>query len=255
MRIHESILRGCVLKPDHDSGKLINKSTKDDKAVINIAIDGPSGAGKSTISRLAAERFGFIYVDTGALYRVVGLCALRRGIDPCDAVQAGELLKDIRVDMKYTDGRQRVYLNGEDVTDEIRTHAVSKAASDISAHPAVRDFLMDTQRSIAAANNVIMDGRDIGTTILPDAQIKIFLTASCEDRARRRYDELVSRGESITYERVLSDVKQRDYNDSHRAVSPLKAADDAIVLDTTGNTLEKSVKLIIDTIKDRIDYI
>ena len=223
--------------------------------MINIAIDGPSGAGKSTISKLAAQRFGYIYVDTGALYRAVGLYAVRCGIDPQNADQSEAILKDMSIEMMYVKGHQRVYLNGEDVTDDLRTPQISKAASDISAHPAVRRFLLDTQRKLAAENNVIMDGRDIGTTILPDAQIKIFLTASAEDRARRRYDELIAKGEDVTYEGVLSDLKQRDYNDSHRAASPLKAADDAILIDTTGNTLEKSVEIIVNTIKSRIECI
>ncbi len=223
--------------------------------MINIAIDGPSGAGKSTISKLAAERFGYIYVDTGALYRAVGLYAVRCGIDPQNAEQSEAILKDMSIEMMYVKGHQRVYLNGEDVTDDLRTPQISKAASDISAHPAVRRFLLDTQRKLAAENNVIMDGRDIGTTILPDAQIKIFLTASAEDRARRRYDELIAKGEDVTYEGVLADLKQRDYNDSHRAASPLKAADDAILIDTTGNTLEKSVEIIVNTIKSRIECI
>lgn len=223
--------------------------------MINIAIDGPSGAGKSTISKLAAERFGYVYVDTGALYRAVGLYAVRCGIDPQNAEQSEAILKDMSIEMMYVKGHQRVYLNGEDVTDDLRTPQISKAASDISAHPAVRRFLLDTQRKLAAENNVIMDGRDIGTTILPDAQIKIFLTASAEDRARRRYDELIAKGEDVTYEGVLADLKQRDYNDSHRAASPLKAADDAILIDTTGNTLEKSVEIIVNTIKSRIECI
>lgn len=223
--------------------------------MINIAIDGPSGAGKSTISKLAAEKFGYIYVDTGALYRAVGLYAVRCGVDPQNAEQSESILRDVSIEMIYVSGHQRVYLNGEDVTDDIRTPQISKAASDISAHPAVRQFLLDTQRKLAAENNVIMDGRDIGTTILPDAQIKIFLTASSEDRARRRYDELIAKGEDVTYEGVLSDLKQRDYNDSHRAASPLEAAEDAILIDTTGNTLEKSVEIIVNTIKSRIDCI
>lgn len=223
--------------------------------MINIAIDGPSGAGKSTISKLAAQRFGYVYVDTGALYRAVGLYAVRCGIDPQNADQSEAILKDMSIEMMYVKGHQRVYLNGEDVTDDLRTPQISKAASDISAHPAVRRFLLDTQRKLAAENNVIMDGRDIGTTILPDAQIKIFLTASAEDRARRRYDELIAKGEDVTYEGVLADLKQRDYNDSHRAASPLKAADDAILIDTTGNTLEKSVEIIVNTIKSRIECI
>ncbi len=223
--------------------------------MINIAIDGPSGAGKSTISKLAAERFGYVYVDTGALYRAVGLYAVRCGIDPQNAEQSEAILKDMSIEMMYVKGHQRVYLNGEDVTDDLRTPQISKAASDISAYPAVRRFLLDTQRKLAAENNVIMDGRDIGTTILPDAQIKIFLTASAEDRARRRYDELIAKGEDVTYEGVLADLKQRDYNDSHRAASPLKAADDAILIDTTGNTLEKSVEIIVNTIKSRIECI
>lgn len=223
--------------------------------MINIAIDGPSGAGKSTISKLAAEKFGFIYVDTGALYRAVGLYAVRCGIDPKNAEQSENILKHAFIEMAYVNGSQRVYLNGDDVTDDIRTPQISKAASDISAHTSVRKYLLDTQRKLAAENNVIMDGRDIGTTILPEAQIKIFLTASPEDRAQRRYEELAAKGENVTYEEVLSDLKQRDYNDSHRSASPLKVADDAIVIDTTGNTLEESVNIVVSTINKRMDYL
>ncbi len=218
--------------------------------MINIAIDGPSGAGKSTISKLVAADLGYIYVDTGALYRAIGLYTIRRGADATDEKAVSALLKEIKVDMRYIDGQQKVYLNEEDVTDDIREHEVSRAASDASAHPAVREFLLELQRKIARENNVIMDGRDIGTVILPDAQIKIFLTADSDDRARRRYEELRSKGQNVTYEQILCDVNQRDYNDSHRALNPLRAAEDAVVIDTTGNTLEKSVNLIAETIKN-----
>lgn len=220
--------------------------------MINVAIDGPSGAGKSTIAKAVAERLGYIYVDTGALYRAVGLYAVRHGISPNSLPDVTNMLGSVKVDIKYIDGSQRVYLNGEDVSSAIREHEVSRATSDISAHPPVREFLLNTQRSIAEQNNVIMDGRDIGTTILPNAQIKIFLTASPEARARRRYDELIACGQDVNYEQILHDVKERDYNDSHRAVSPLKMAPDAVLIDTTDITLEESVEAVFNIINNGV---
>ncbi|MCL2031299.1 MAG: (d)CMP kinase [Oscillospiraceae bacterium] len=213
----------------------------------SIAIDGPSGAGKSTISRRLARDLGFLYVDTGAMYRVVGLYALRHPETPI-----AEALENIRMDMRYQDGLQRMYLNGEDVTDAIRRHEVCRAASDVSALPGVRAFLLDRQRSFAKTHDVIMDGRDIGTVILPDADIKIFLTADAEDRARRRYDELCARGTAPDYQTVLSDLRKRDYNDAHRAAAPLTPAAGAVIVDTTGNTFEESVRALKRIIRKKL---
>lgn len=221
--------------------------------MINVAIDGPAGAGKSTISRKAAETLGYIYIDTGALYRTVGLAALRKGIDidnPEDIVTV--LTEDLTVELKFIDGAQRMFLNKEDVSDFIRTPEASMAASRVSAVPEVRKFLFDLQKKMARENNCIMDGRDIGTVVLPDAKVKIFLTASPEARAERRYKELVEKGMDVKIEDVLADINERDYNDSHRAIAPLKQADDAILCDTSELTLEDSISLIINTIKDNI---
>ena len=201
--------------------------------MINVAIDGPAGAGKSTIARTAAQALGYIYVDTGALYRAVGVYSLRRGFDTKNADTVAGTLSDICVELKFIGGVQHVFLNGEDVSEEIRTPEASMAASDVSAVPAVRQFLFDLQRNIAKQNDCIMDGRDIGTVVLPRAQVKIFLTASPEARAMRRYRELQAKGAADTFEEVLADLKQRDYNDSHRAVAPLKPAEDSILVDTT----------------------
>lgn len=221
--------------------------------MINVAIDGPAGAGKSTISRAAANVLGFIYIDTGALYRTVGLNALRKKADlESPESIASTLTKDLSVELRFVGGEQRMFLNGEDVSKEIRTPEASMAASKVSAVPAVRAYLFDLQKKLASENNCIMDGRDIGTVVLPDAKVKIFLTASPESRAKRRFDELVEKGMDVKFEDVLEDMKQRDYNDSHRAIAPLKPAEDAILLDTSGFELEKSVALIIKTIKENI---
>lgn len=219
---------------------------------INVAIDGPAGAGKSTISRQAAKALGFIYVDTGALYRAVGLNALRKGIDTDDAEAVAESVRDISVELKYENGEQAVFLNGENVSAFIRTPEASMAASKVSAVPKVREFLFGLQQEIAAKNDCVMDGRDIGTVVLPNAQVKIFLTASAEARAQRRYKELVEKGEQVDYENVLAEMKQRDYNDSHRAVAPLKAADDAVTVDTTSLNLEESIEKIKNVIKEKL---
>lgn len=216
---------------------------------FNVAIDGPAGAGKSSIARAAAKELGFIYVDTGALYRAVGVYGLRNGVDNKNADAVASMLPNISVELKFQDGVQHVYLNGEDVSEEIRTPPASMAASDVSAVPAVRQFLFDLQRDIAAKNDCIMDGRDIGTVVLPNAQVKIFLTASPEARAMRRYKELQEKGAKDTYEKVLADLLQRDYNDSHRAVAPLKPADDSITVDNSGLSLEDSIEQVLSVIR------
>ena len=216
---------------------------------FNVAIDGPAGAGKSSIARAAAKELGFIYVDTGALYRAVGVYGLRNGIDNKNAEAVAGMLPHISVELKFRDGVQHVYLNDEDVSEEIRTPPASMAASDVSAVPAVRHFLFDLQRDIAAKNDCIMDGRDIGTVVLPNAQVKIFLTASPEARAMRRYKELQEKGAKDTYEEVLTDLLQRDYNDSHRAVAPLKPAEDSITVDNSGLSLEDSIEQVLSVIR------
>ena len=220
--------------------------------MIQIAIDGPSGAGKSTMAKRLAKELGFLYVDTGALYRAIGLYMLRAGIDVTDSAQVLPRLEEVHLELRYLEGAQHVFLNGEDVSNEIRKEAVSMAASSVSAHQGVRDFLTETQRGIARENNVLMDGRDIGTVILPDAQIKIFLTASAEERARRRTDELAQRGQKVDYEEVLADIRQRDYNDSHRAAAPLRQAEDAILVDTTEDDFETVFCKLRDLIRGRI---
>lgn len=220
--------------------------------MINVAIDGPAGAGKSTIARAAAKELGFIYVDTGALYRAVGVYCLRKGITTTDAEGVGAVLSEINVELKFIDGVQHVYLNGDDVSTEIRLPESSMAASNVSAIPSVRAFLFDLQRDIAAKNNCVMDGRDIGTVVLPNAQVKIFLTADPEERAMRRFKELQEKGSTVTYQEVLDDLKVRDYNDSHREIAPLKPADDSVVINTTGNTLEESINMIVETIKEKM---
>lgn len=219
---------------------------------ISIAIDGPSGAGKSTIAKKLAKSLGFVYVDTGALYRAIGYATIQKGIDYSCTQDVIDILPTISVDIMYENGIQKVLLNSVDVSAYIRTPEVSMAASAVSAIPEVRKFLFDTQQNIAKSNNVIMDGRDIGTVVLPNAQIKIFLTASAEDRAQRRYDELIEKGMDVQYDSILADMKQRDYNDSHRSVAPLKPADDAILIDTSGNSLEESVQLLSKTVEEKL---
>ena len=220
--------------------------------IINVAIDGPAGAGKSTISRAAAKAIGFIYVDTGALYRTVGVNALRKGIDTKDKAAVAATLGDISVDLVFENGEQKVLLNGENVSEEIRTPPASMAASDVSAVPEVRAFLFDLQRDIAKRNNCIMDGRDIGTVVLPDARVKIFLTASPESRAMRRYKEFIEKGSQVEYKDVLEDLIERDYNDSHREIAPLKPAEDGVIVDTTNLNLEESINEIIRIVKEAI---
>jgi cytidylate kinase len=215
-----------------------------------IAIDGPAGAGKSTIARKLAAELGYIYIDTGALYRAIGYFVLSRGVNTSDEIAIAGLLLGASIEIRFIDTEQRVFLNDTDVTSKLRTEVVSMAASAVSALPAVREFLLELQRELARKNNVVMDGRDIGTVVLPNADVKIFLTASPEERAKRRYDELISKGVSADYEAVLADLKTRDYNDSHREIAPLKEADDAITIDTTGYELNESVELIFQTVKD-----
>ncbi|MBO5265995.1 MAG: (d)CMP kinase [Ruminiclostridium sp.] len=220
--------------------------------MINVAIDGPVGAGKSTIAKECAKRLGCIYVDTGALYRTVGLYCKRNGIEISqensgnieNAIKSG-----LKLEIKLENGTQLVFMNGENVSEEIRLPEVSMLASAVSAIPCVRSFLLDTQRKVAKENNVIMDGRDIGTVILPDAQVKIFITAKPEIRAKRRYDELIAKGIDAKFEDVLNDLNTRDYNDSHRAEAPLKQADDAILLDTSDFDFEQSVCAVINLIE------
>lgn len=220
--------------------------------LISVAIDGPVGAGKSTIARTAAERLNFIYCDTGALYRAVGLYCHRNGVDMNDPSAIAVSMGDINADIRLTDGVQRIFLNGEDVSEEIRLPEISMAASAVSAVPEVRAALLGLQRDIARTNNVIMDGRDIGTVVLPNAEVKIFLTAAPEIRAKRRYDELITKGEDVTFEDVLNDLNQRDYNDSHRAAAPLRQAADAVLADTSDLDFGQSVDLVCGLIKERL---
>lgn len=217
-----------------------------------VAIDGPAGAGKSTIARAVAKEIGFMYVDTGALYRAIGLGVKLLGLDTTNHEQVTEALDNITVTIKFVDGEQRVFLNGHDVSDEIRTSEMGFAASDVSAIGTVREFLFSLQKNMAAKNDVVMDGRDIGTVVLPDADVKIFLTASTEERARRRYEEFRLKGSGESYEQVLNDVKERDYADSHRAISPLICADDAVFIDTTGEPLKHSIERIKNVILEKL---
>lgn len=218
--------------------------------MISVAIDGPAGAGKSTLARRAAEKLGFIYVDTGALYRTVGLKFIRLGFNTSLNCDIDAILSVTNIDLKFVDGEQRVFLDGEDVSDLIRTPEASMMASAVSAKQNVRAFLLDMQRSIAKKNNVLMDGRDIGTVVLPNATVKIFLTASAEKRAERRYNEMKEKGMSITFNEVYDDMVKRDYNDSHREAAPLKPADDSIIVDTTDCNLEQSLELILKTVNE-----
>lgn len=219
--------------------------------MINVAIDGPAGAGKSTIAKAAAKELGFIYVDTGALYRAVAYNAVKTGaID--DEQKIINMLGSTKVELKYVNGVQAVYLNGEDVSAFIRTPEISMGASKVSAIPQVRAFLLNLQREIASKNNVIMDGRDIATVVLPNADVKIFLFASPECRAERRYKELIEKGEEVSFDDVLKDVNQRDYQDSHREIAPLKPSDDSIMADTSELSLQESIDLIVNTIKEKI---
>ncbi len=220
--------------------------------MINVAIDGPVGAGKSTVARECAKRLGMIYVDTGAMYRTCALFCIRNGVEitPENEDRISVLLNEkLTLEIMLVDGVQHVIMNGEDVSEAIRENSVSMSASAVSALPSVRKFLLDRQRNLAANNSVIMDGRDIGTVILPNADVKIFITASPEVRARRRYDELTAKGQSVTFDEVLADVNKRDYNDSHRKEAPLKQAEDAVLLDTSGLDFEQTVDKVAELIK------
>lgn len=220
--------------------------------MISIAIDGPSGAGKSTISRKAAEKFGFIYVDTGAIYRTIGLATKIRGVSLDDTAAVVALLPTLEIELKYNDaGEQHMYLDGNDVSRDIRLPEVSMLASKVSAIPEVRAFLVDMQRGMAEKYDVIMDGRDIGTVILPNADLKIFLTADVRDRARRRYEELRAKGMEKPFDEVLAELEKRDEQDTQRAAAPLKAADDAVLLDTSGNTFEESIDEVCRLISEK----
>lgn len=223
--------------------------------MIAIAIDGPAGAGKSSIARGVARELGYIYVDTGALYRTVGLAVSRSRIDLEDRSELEALLKNTDIRLVFQGGEQRVLLNGVDVSDEIRTPEASLMASRVSARPTVRAFLLSLQRELAETNNVLMDGRDIGTVVLPNAQIKYFLTASIDCRAQRRYRELAEKGQDVRLEDVRADIEKRDYDDSHRAIAPLKAAADAEIIDNTGMQLEQSVAALTARIRDRLEEI
>lgn len=218
--------------------------------MISIAIDGPAGAGKSTIAKAVAKKLSFIYVDTGALYRAIGLYALKNNLNRENEVIFS--LKEIKVDLKFENNSQKVFLCDEDVSEKIRTPEVSMMASKVSAISAVRKFLFDLQRDLARKNNVIMDGRDIGTVILPDANVKIFLTASSEKRAQRRYKELVEKGLQVSYDDILNDIIKRDGDDSNREIAPLKAATDAIFVDTSEYNLEESISLVLNVIKNKL---
>lgn len=208
---------------------------------IQIAIDGPSGVGKSTLAKKLAEELQFIYVDTGAMYRTVGLYCQLNDIEPTNEKEISEHFHDINIELDWLDGEQRIFLNGNDVSGEIRTPKSSMYASAVSALPSVRAFLLDMQRSIASKNSVIMDGRDIGTVILPNADVKIFMSASEESRAKRRFTELINKGQNVSYDKVLQDMRERDHNDSTRAASPLVPAHDAVMFDNTALNVEETV--------------
>ena len=220
---------------------------------IAVAIDGPSGAGKSSLARRAAAHFGFIYVDTGAIYRCVGLAAYRAGLDTRDAAQVETILPGLDIRMVYNEaGEQRMFLDGEDVSAEIRMPDISICASNVSAHPAVRAYLLEMQRKMAREHDVIMDGRDIGTVVLPEAELKIYLTASAEARAQRRMLELQTKGIESSFDEVLRDIELRDYQDTHRAEAPLRQAEDAVLLDTTEIDFDESFALLCRIIGEKL---
>ena len=220
---------------------------------ISVSIEGPSGAGKSTVARAAAARLGYVYVDTGAMYRAIGLAVCRRGIAEEDTAGIIAVLPEIRLAITYQNGAQHVVLNGEDVSEAIRTPEIARYASKVSAVPAVRQFLLDVQRGMAENGNILMDGRDIGTVILPQAQVKIFLTASVEARAERRYLELCEKGQAVTREQVAADIAERDRQDMTRAIAPLRQAEDAVLLDTSALTLEESIQAVLRIIQEKTE--
>ena len=220
--------------------------------MTKIAIDGPAGAGKSTISKKVASELGYVYIDTGAMYRAVGLKAVRLGLDTKDEAGVGGILDDIDIDIRHEGVEQHIYLDGEDVSSKIRTPEISMAASNVSAIPAVRVKLVELQRKLAVNHDVVMDGRDIASFVLPDAEVKIFLTASVEARAKRRYDELIEKGQTVSLEAVTEEMILRDKNDSTRACSPLVIAEGAQVIDTSDLSLEDSIKTVIDYVRSNI---
>ncbi len=219
--------------------------------MIRIALDGPGGAGKSTVAKAVAKELGIVYVDTGALYRTIGYYVRKKDIDPHDRDAVTAILGEINIEVRYEDDKQKVYLNGEDLGDKIRTPEMSMYASAVSAIPSVRAFLLETQKDIARKNSVIMDGRDIGTVILPDAEVKIFMTASAECRAMRRYRELLARGVQASYEAVLSEMNERDHNDATREIAPTAQAEDAVLLDTSELNFDQSVEAVIRIVKEK----
>lgn len=220
--------------------------------MISVAIDGPSGAGKSTLAKRLAKELGYLYVDTGAMYRSIGLFALRQGVDPKDEAAVTALLPQIQIELRYVNGAQRVLLCGEDVSEAIRAEEVGMATSAVSAHPPVRAFLLELQRGMARTHDILMDGRDIGTVILPNASVKIFLTTSAEARATRRFRELQEKGVDTDFETVLEDIRRRDYQDSHRATAPLRQAEDAVLVDTSEMDLEESFQALKSLILSRV---
>lgn len=219
--------------------------------MINIAIDGPAGAGKSTIAKAVAKRLGMIYLDTGAMYRSVAYYVLEHGADVNDERAVEALLPGIEMDIRYENGMQQIYVSGKNVTPYLREPHMSKAASDVSALPCVRYKMVELQREFAASHDVVLDGRDIGTFVLPDANCKFFMTASPEERAKRRFKELTEKGSVCTFEEVLADINKRDYNDSHRAVAPLKQAEDAVRIDTTDMSIDQVTECVERIVKEK----
>lgn len=221
--------------------------------MYSVAIDGPSGSGKSTIARAVATRLGFLYVDTGAIYRTVGLFAKKEGIDPKNEKELEKNLDRVKINLEWIDGIQHVFLSDEDVSEEIRTPEMSMYASSVSALSCVRAFLLQMQREFAKENNVIMDGRDIGTVVLPNADVKIFMFANVTARAKRRYDELCAKGKKVTFEDVLSDMQERDKNDSERAIAPCVPAEDAVMLDNSEYSIEENIQKVLEIINEKIN--